>query len=86
MIKKKKKIGKRPWQINTVIKKNLMKFFLREEKMKIREDRRLARLILFFKTALFGHISKTRHIHFLVHGHFSWSTFNLHLVRGPKAF
>ena len=24
-------------------------------------------------------------IHFLVHGHFSWSTSGLHLVRGPKA-
>ena len=28
---------------------------------------------------------KDQHIHFLVHGHFSWSTFSLHLVKGPKA-
>ena len=31
------------------------------------------------KTALFGHIIKHQHIHFLVHRHFSWSTFGLHL-------
>ena len=37
------------------------------------------------KIALFGHIfQKSMHIHFWVHGHFSSSTFNLHLVRGPK--
>ena len=29
---------------------------------------------------------KNQHIHFLVHGHFFWSTFSLHLVRGPKNF
>ena len=35
---------------------------------------------------LFGHIfKKNQHIHFSVHGHFSWSTFGLHLVKGPKA-
>ena len=28
---------------------------------------------------------KKKHIHFLVHGHFTWSTFGLHLARGPKA-
>ena len=40
------------------------------------------------KLPFFGHILKYRHIHFLVHGHFSWSTFILHLVRdsGPKGF
>ena len=31
------------------------------------------------------YICKKQHIHFLVHGHFSWSTFGLHLVKGPKA-
>ena len=40
----------------------------------------------FFKTAFFGHIlKKKQHIHFWVHGHCSWSTFGLHLVKGPKA-
>ena len=29
---------------------------------------------------------KNQHIHFLVHGHFIWSIFNLQLVKGPKAF
>ena len=28
---------------------------------------------------------KNQHIHSLMHGHFSWSTFGLHLVRGSKA-
>ena len=28
---------------------------------------------------------KKIHIHNLVHGHSSWSTFDLHLVRGQKA-
>jgi hypothetical protein len=37
------------------------------------------------KTALFGHTLKKQHIHFLMHGHFSWSVFGLHLVKGPKA-
>lgn len=26
-----------------------------------------------------------QHVHCLVHGHFYWSTFSLHLVRAPKA-
>ena len=39
------------------------------------------------KIAFFGqmYIKKNQHIHFLVHGHFSWFTFGLPLVRGPKA-
>ena len=32
----------------------------------------------------FGHTLKNKLIHFLVRGHFSWSTFGLHLVKGPK--
>jgi hypothetical protein len=33
----------------------------------------------------FGHIlEKNQHIHFQVHGHFSWSTFGIHLIRGLK--
>ena len=28
----------------------------------------------YFKTSFFGHILKKTHIHFLVHGHSSWST------------
>ena len=44
-------------------------------------------LILFsFKTALLRHmLNENQHIHFRVHGHSSWSTFSLYLVRGPKA-
>ena len=37
------------------------------------------------ETALCGHIlKKIQHIHFLLHGHFSWFMFVLGLVRGPK--
>ena len=40
---------------------------------------------IFFKTTFFGHVlKKNHHIHFLVHGHSSWSTFGLQLVRGPR--
>ena len=54
--------------------------------MKTREDKRMVKLEFFsFKTTLLGHVSKSKHIHFLVHGHSSWSTFDLHLVRGSKA-
>ena len=39
----------------------------------------------FFQTTLFGHIKKTKSLHPLsgACGHFSWSTFGLHLVMGP---
>jgi len=30
------------------------------------------------------YIKKNQHIHFLVHGHFSWSMLGLHIVRGPN--
>ena len=58
--------------------------------MKTREDKRMVKLGIFFnifKISLFGHIFfiKNQHIHFLVHGHSSWSSFGLHLMRGPKA-
>ena len=39
----------------------------------------------FLKTSIFGaYIKKNQHIHFLMHGYSSWSTFSLHLVRGPR--
>ena len=39
-----------------------------------------------FNTALFGHMFTKNSTHsFLVHGYSSWSTFCLHLVRGPHA-
>ena len=59
-----------------------------EEKMKTSEEkaREYSNLIFFFKTTIFGHIlKKISTFIFLVHGHSSWSTFGLHLVRGPKA-
>ena len=34
----------------------------------------------------YGHIfEKNQHVHFLMHGQSSWSTFNLHLMGGPKS-
>ena len=39
----------------------------------------------FFEFPFLDIYSKNQHIPFLVHGHSSWSTFGLHLVRGPKA-
>ena len=40
--------------------------------------------IYFYKIFIFGHIYINQHNHFLVHCHSSWSTFGLHLVKGPK--
>jgi hypothetical protein len=41
---------------------------------------------LLSKPAIFGHLfKKNQHTCFLVHGHSSWSTFGLLLMRGPKA-
>jgi hypothetical protein len=67
-----------PWQTNVVMIMN----FLGEEKMNTRE---WSNLIFFFQIFPFWTYIK-KHIHFLVHGHSSWSTFNSHLVRGPKTF
>ena len=40
----------------------------------------------FFSTMTFwAYTKKNQHIHSLVHGLSSWSTYGLHLVRGPKA-
>ena len=41
--------------------------------------------LLFFKTAFWDIYYKNQHNPFLMHGHSSWSTFDLHLVRDPKA-
>ena len=56
--------------------------------VKPREDKRKqnnGQTFKKIKIVVFGHILKNQHIHFLVHGHSSWSTFSLHLVRGPKS-
>ena len=56
--------------------------------MKTREDKIMIILefFLLLKISLFGHILKELPHSLLVHNHSSWSTFSLHLVRGPKAF
>ena len=39
----------------------------------------------FFQKYYFGeYIQKNQRTHFLVHGHSSWSTFGVYLVRGPR--
>ena len=53
--------------------------------MKTREDIRIVQLE-FFKTVFFGHILKNEHIHFLVHGHSSWSHIRFTISEGSKAF
>ena len=44
-------------------------------------------VLIFFQNCIFWAYfkKKNQHIHLLVHGHSSWSTFGLHLVRDPKA-
>ena len=79
-----------PWQRNVVMNFNLIYFillFLSEEKRK-QEKTKYWSNFNFFTSALFGHMlkEKNQHIHFLVYCHSSWSTFGLHVVRGPKTF
>jgi hypothetical protein len=40
-------------------------------------------LRIFGVFLMIDNIKKIQHLHFLVHGHSSWSTFDLHLVKGP---
>ena len=54
--------------------------------MKIRKEKKNESNLNFFQNCLFWtYNKKNQHIHFLMHGHSSWSTFGIHLVRGPKA-
>ena len=47
-----------------------------EKRMKTREDKRMVKLIfLVSKLPFLGIHQLVQHIQFLVHGHFSWSTF-----------
>ena len=47
----------------------------------------MVKLEFVFWIALLEHVLKKQSVHSpLVHGHSSWSTFGLHLVRGPKGF
>ena len=60
--------------------------------MKTREDKRMVKLFFNFFFQNYPYWAymkkkskKNQHVWFLVHGHSSWSTFSLHLVRAPKA-
>ena len=51
--------------------------------MKTREDKgSLVKLYHFLLNYHF--LTYNQHFHFLTHGHSSWSTFGLYLVKGPK--
>ena len=65
--------------------KFVMNFPFGEKKMKTREENRMVKVDILFKTTLFGHIlKKIQHNHFFFGcmGHSSWSIFGLHLVWG----
>ena len=62
----------------------IMNFF-GEEKRKTREDKRMVKFDFFAKTILLGHILRNSAHILSVHGHSSWSTFGLDLVRDSKA-
>ena len=54
-----------------------------EERSKERGENKTCKKNLNFP--FLGIFKKNQHIHFLVHGHSSWSTFNLLLMKGPKS-
>ena len=64
--------------------KILMIFFW-EEKTKTKRKHKEWSNLIFFKLSFLIYIKLNQQIHFLVHGHSSWSTFGSHLMRGPKA-
>ena len=49
-----------------------------------KKTREWSNLIIFHNCPLWAHIKNTQYIHLLVHGHSSWSTFCLNLVRSPR--
>ena len=56
----------------------------RQVKPKRRQENDQTWFIYFQKCPFWACIKKNQHIHILVHGHSSRSTFGLHLVRGPR--
>ena len=64
--------------------KILMSFFGGREDEDKRRDRMVKLDFFSFQSCPFETILKNQHILFSVHGHTSWSTFGLHLLRGPK--
>ena len=76
--------SKGTWQRSIVI----IKKKIGEEKTKTREDKqkKMIKLQFFSKLPFLDNYNKkTSTFNFLVHGHSSWSTTGLRLVRGPKA-
>jgi hypothetical protein len=61
-------------------------FFINHFGRREDEDKRMVKLDYssFSRPSFLGYIIKNQHIHFLVYGHSSWSTFGLHVVRGRK--
>ena len=63
--------------------KLLMNFF-GERKMKTEEDERMIKLDFFQNCPFWTYIKNINTFTFCVHGHSSWPTLSLHLVKGPK--
>ena len=83
--------GKGPWQRNIVMMKFWWNFFGGKEDGDKRRPKNMVKLDWFFifpfpKLPFLGIYETHQHVHMLVHGHSSWSTFGLHLVKGPKGF
>ena len=75
-----------PWHKNVVMDESQWFFYGEKEDEGNRINNEKNQFILFYFSKLpFGtYIKRNYHIPFLVHGYASWSTFGLHLVRGPK--
>ena len=65
--------------------KFLMKFYQGgEDEDKRRQEKGQTWIYFFTKLSFLDIYFLNQHIHFLVHDHSTYSTFSLHLVRGPK--
>ena len=77
--------AKGPWQRNTVLMYIYIYIYLSNVFHSYEEKRKKDKIEENFQNWPFWtYIKKNQHIHFLVHGHFSWSTFGLHLIKGPE--
>ena len=75
--------SKGTWQRSIVI---IKKNWRREDKDKRRQTKKNDQTPIFSKLPFLDNYNKkTSTFNFLVHGHSSWSTTGLRLVRGPKA-
>ena len=72
--------GKGPWHRNIIIMKFWWNFFdggIEDDDKRRQKNGQ--------NCHFWTYIKKNQHNHFVVRGHSSWSTFNIHLVKSPKA-